>query len=29
MPVARVGDLNSGFVIHPSVGVKTFEEMLA
>ena len=29
MPVARVGDLISGFVIHPSVGVKTFEEMLA
>ncbi len=28
MPVARVGDLISGFVIHPSVGVKTFEEML-
>lgn len=28
-PVARVGDLISGFVIHPSVGVKTFEEMLA
>lgn len=29
VPVARVGDLISGFVIHPSVGVKTFEEMLA
>lgn len=27
-PVARVGDLISGFVIHPSVGVKTFKEML-
>jgi tripartite-type tricarboxylate transporter receptor subunit TctC len=27
-PVARVGDLISGFVIHPSVGVKTFQEML-
>ncbi|MDQ8732769.1 tripartite tricarboxylate transporter substrate binding protein [Bradyrhizobium sp. LHD-71] len=27
-PVARVGDLISGFVIHPSVGVKTFAEML-
>lgn len=29
MPVGRVGDLISGFAIHPSVGVKTFEEMLA
>jgi tripartite-type tricarboxylate transporter receptor subunit TctC len=28
MPVARVGDIISGFVIHPSVGVKTFPEML-
>jgi tripartite-type tricarboxylate transporter receptor subunit TctC len=28
MPVARVGDIISGFVIHPSVGVKTFNEML-
>jgi tripartite-type tricarboxylate transporter receptor subunit TctC len=27
-PVARVGDLISGFVIHPSVGVKTFKEMI-
>ncbi|MGE0700085.1 MAG: Bug family tripartite tricarboxylate transporter substrate binding protein [Hyphomicrobiaceae bacterium] len=27
-PVARVGDLVSGFVIHPSVGVKTFAELL-
>ncbi|MFM9940012.1 MAG: Bug family tripartite tricarboxylate transporter substrate binding protein [Hyphomicrobiaceae bacterium] len=29
LPVGRVGDLISGFAIHPSVGVKTFEEMLA
>lgn len=28
IPVARVGDIISGFVIHPSVGVKTFNEML-
>jgi tripartite-type tricarboxylate transporter receptor subunit TctC len=28
VPVARVGDIISGFVIHPSVGVKTFAEML-
>ena len=28
MPVGRVGDLISGFVIHPAVGVKTFQEML-
>jgi len=27
-PVARVGDLVCGFVIHPSVGVKTFQEMV-
>lgn len=27
-PVARVGDLVAGFVIHPSVGVKTFKEMI-
>ena len=27
-PVARVGDLVCGFVIHPSVGVKTFKEMV-
>ena len=27
-PVARVGDLVSGFVIHPSVGVKNFAEMI-
>ncbi len=29
MPVGRVGDLISGFAIHPSVGVKTFQEMIA
>jgi tripartite-type tricarboxylate transporter receptor subunit TctC len=28
IPVARVGDIISGFVIHPSVGVKTFNDML-
>jgi len=28
MPVARVGDLVCGFVIHPSVGAKTFAEMI-
>src|SRR6186713_3077039 len=27
-PVARVGDLISGFVVHPSVGVKKFAELL-
>src|SRR5262249_61616616 len=27
-PVARTGDLVSGFVIHPAVGPKTFKEML-
>jgi tripartite-type tricarboxylate transporter receptor subunit TctC len=27
-PVARTGDLICGFVIHPSVGVKTFKEMI-
>lgn len=27
-PVARVGDLVCGFVIHPSVGPKTFAEMI-
>lgn len=27
-PVARTGDLVTGFVIHPSVGVKTFKEMV-
>jgi tripartite-type tricarboxylate transporter receptor subunit TctC len=26
--VGRVGDLISGFVIHPAVGVKTFQEMI-
>ena len=28
IPIARAGDLVCGFVIHPSVGVKTFSEML-
>ncbi len=28
VPVARTGDAVNGFVIHPSVGVKTFKEML-
>lgn len=27
-PVARIGDLICGFVIHPSVGVKTFAELI-
>jgi tripartite-type tricarboxylate transporter receptor subunit TctC len=27
-PVARVGDLISGFVVHPSIGVKTFAELI-
>jgi tripartite-type tricarboxylate transporter receptor subunit TctC len=27
-PVARVGDIVAGFVIHPAVGVKTFKELL-
>jgi tripartite-type tricarboxylate transporter receptor subunit TctC len=27
-PIARVGDVVTGFVIHTSVGVKTFKEML-
>src|SRR3977135_1277149 len=27
-PVGRVGDLISGFAIHPAVGVKTFKEMI-
>jgi len=27
-PIGRVGDVINGFVIHPSVGVKTFKEML-
>lgn len=29
VPIARTGDIVSGFVIHPSVGVKTFQEMVA
>ena len=29
MPIGRVGDLISGFAIHPAVGVKTFPEMIA
>ncbi len=28
VPVARIGDLVCGFVIHPSVGPKTFAEMV-
>lgn len=28
VPVGRVGDLVCGFAIHPSVGVKTFKEMI-
>jgi tripartite-type tricarboxylate transporter receptor subunit TctC len=28
MPVGRVGDLISGFVIHPATGIKTFHEMI-
>jgi tripartite-type tricarboxylate transporter receptor subunit TctC len=28
MPVAQVGDLVTGFVIHPTVGPKTFKEMV-
>ena len=28
MPVAQVGDVLSGFVIHPGVGPKTFKEMV-
>jgi len=27
-PVARTGDILSGFTIHPSLGVKTFQEMI-
>ena len=27
-PVARVGDIVAGFVIHPAVGVKTFKELV-
>jgi tripartite-type tricarboxylate transporter receptor subunit TctC len=29
VPVGRVGDTISGFVIHPAVGVKTFQEMVS
>lgn len=29
LPVGRVGDLISGFVIHPAAGPKTFPEMIA
>jgi tripartite-type tricarboxylate transporter receptor subunit TctC len=29
MPVGRVGDFWCGFVIHPAVGPKTFQEMIA
>ncbi|MGE0697958.1 MAG: Bug family tripartite tricarboxylate transporter substrate binding protein, partial [Hyphomicrobiaceae bacterium] len=29
MPVGRVGDLISGFAIHPKAGIKTFPEMIA
>lgn len=28
-PVGRVGDLVSGFAIHPSIGVRTFPDMIA
>src|SRR5207237_724533 len=28
VPVAQVGDILSGFVIHPAVGPKTFKEMV-
>ena len=28
LPIGRVGDLISGFAIHPAVGVKTFAEMI-
>jgi tripartite-type tricarboxylate transporter receptor subunit TctC len=28
-PVARLGDLLCGFIVHPSLGVKTFKEMIA
>jgi len=28
VPIARTGDLITGFVIHPSVGAKTFQEMV-
>lgn len=29
MPVGRVGDIVGGFVVHPSVGVKTMQELIA
>ena len=29
LPVGRVGDLISGFAIHPSAGIKTFPELIA
>jgi tripartite-type tricarboxylate transporter receptor subunit TctC len=28
-PVARLGDLICGFTVHPSLGIKTFKEMIA
>jgi tripartite-type tricarboxylate transporter receptor subunit TctC len=28
-PVARLGDLLCGFIVHPSLGVKSFKEMIA
>ena len=28
VPVARIGDFVTGFVIHPAVGPKTFKEMV-
>ena len=28
-PIARLGDLLCGFIVHPSLGVKTFKEMIA
>jgi tripartite-type tricarboxylate transporter receptor subunit TctC len=28
-PIARLGDLLCGFIVHPSLGVKTFKEMVA
>jgi len=28
-PVARVGDIVGGFVVHPSIGVKTMKELIA
>ena len=29
MPVARLGDLVCGFTVHPSLGIKSFKEMIA